>query len=334
MAWHLTENLEEYLAAAGPFLRARPVENTVLLTVAESLRTSSLLLFGAAAPLFGWWVAEGRGEFSSDSWPAGQKNGKAHTPQDWRPDSGAVQGAFLQTPPHGLLLTALAESAVEPLAASWPRGRPLPSVHTDERTACSFAAAWGRRRSDSTTLSPAASSASSSSSASSPVPPLRQRLYRLGELVSPAPAPAGRSRVAREADRDLLIAWAAAFEAEAESGLHSDHEAMARRVDDRLGHAGYTFWEVDGVPVSLAGNTRSVAGTVRIGPVYTPPAFRRCGYAGAVTAAVGLAARQAGASEIVLFTDLSNPTSNGVYQRLGFVPVADRIVLRLEPDPG
>jgi predicted GNAT family acetyltransferase len=35
----------------------------------------------------------------------------------------------------------------------------------------------------------------------------------------------------------------------------------------------------------------------------------------------------------VLYTDLANPTSNALYARLGFVPVADRLSLRLVPPP-
>lgn len=35
------------------------------------------------------------------------------------------------------------------------------------------------------------------------------------------------------------------------------------------------------------------------------------------------AASAAGASEVVLFADLANPTSNGLYRRIGYRPVAD-----------
>jgi predicted GNAT family acetyltransferase len=46
-----------------------------------------------------------------------------------------------------------------------------------------------------------------------------------------------------------------------------------------------------------------------------------------VTAAVTRAALDAGAEHVVLFTDLANPTSNGVYQRLGYRPVSDRLMV-------
>jgi predicted GNAT family acetyltransferase len=64
-----------------------------------------------------------------------------------------------------------------------------------------------------------------------------------------------------------------------------------------------------------------------VSPVYTPSDLRGRGYAGAVTAAVSRAALDAGAGEVLLFTDLANPTSNALYQRIGYVPVSDRVSL-------
>jgi predicted GNAT family acetyltransferase len=66
---------------------------------------------------------------------------------------------------------------------------------------------------------------------------------------------------------------------------------------------------------------------VRVGSVYTPSELRGRGYAGAVTATVSQAARDAGAAEVLLYTDLANPTSNALYQRLGYRPVEDRVML-------
>jgi hypothetical protein len=82
----------------------------------------------------------------------------------------------------------------------------------------------------------------------------------------------------------------------------------------------------------MAGSTREVAGVVRIGPVYTAPPHRQRGYGGAVTTAASQAALAGGASAVVLFTDLANPTSNALYRRLGYRPVCDRVLLRLAAD--
>ncbi|SNQ46723.1 conserved hypothetical protein [Frankia canadensis] len=281
MGWRLTESVEEFLAAAGDFLASRPVENTVLVTVCDTLRVRGATAFGDGFPLFGWWQSGG----------------------------GHVEGAFLHTPPHGLLMTAIPPRAVEPLVASWPRSRSLLGVNADERTATLFASSWRRR------------------TAASAQVHRREHLYRLGRLAPPSPAPAGRSRVAETADRELLAAWMAAFWAETGDVAGN----AAGRVDDRLEYGGLSLWDVDGVPVAMAGGTRPLGGTIRVGPVYTPARFRRRGYAAAVTAAVSRAALDAGVATILLFTDLANPASNGIYRRLGFVAVEDRVALRFAP---
>ena len=78
----------------------------------------------------------------------------------------------------------------------------------------------------------------------------------------------------------------------------------------------------------MAARNITVAGVSRIGPVYTPPAFRRHGYGAAATAACTQDALERGARQVVLFTDQANPTSNGIYQRIGYRALDDRLILR------
>ena len=67
-------------------------------------------------------------------------------------------------------------------------------------------------------------------------------------------------------------------------------------------------------------------GVARIGPVYTPPALRGRGYgSGATAAATRDVLDEDGVP--VLYTDLANPTSNKIYQQLGYCPVEDRAQL-------
>jgi predicted GNAT family acetyltransferase len=66
-------------------------------------------------------------------------------------------------------------------------------------------------------------------------------------------------------------------------------------------------------------------GMSRIGPVYTAPASRGHGYGAAVTAEAVRDAQRQGARDVVLFADVANPVSNGIYRRLGFVPVAENV---------
>jgi GNAT superfamily N-acetyltransferase len=192
MAWHLTDSVDEFDDTAGDFLRSRPVEHTVPLTLVDTLRKRGRHAYGPDDPIFGWWQS----------------------------DAGVVDGAFLQTPPHPLLLTA---APAMPELAALLAGRPLPGVNAVAADAGQFTKVWQETH-----------------------------------------------------------------------------------------------------PVTPA------AGMVRVIAVYTPRELRGHGYAGAVTTTVSRAALDAGADDVVLFTDLANPTSNALYQRLGYRPIEDRAVIVFE----
>jgi ribosomal protein S18 acetylase RimI-like enzyme len=174
MAWTLTGSTARYLAAAGDFLRSRPVEHTIELTVVQTLLARGPAAFGGP-PLLGWW----------------------------RSADGDVAASAVHTPPYPLLLSApppagrpAAGPAAELAADLAARARPLPGVTAAAEQAAAFAAAWegqtgaawSQRR--------------------------RSRLFRLGELAAPNPGPPGSARIAGETDRDLLAAWLADFAAE------------------------------------------------------------------------------------------------------------------------
>ena len=118
MAWQLTDDVEAYLAAAGGFLRANAVWNTIMLGVAGALQVRGPAAFGDAAPLCGWWT---------------------------EPD-GAVSAALLQTPPYPMLLTVLPPGAAAALAAELAgRGHHPSAVNAAPESAAEFAAAWKER---------------------------------------------------------------------------------------------------------------------------------------------------------------------------------------------
>jgi predicted GNAT family acetyltransferase len=147
-------------------------------------------------------------------------------------------------------------------------------------------------------------------------------MFRLDAVVAPPTSP-GQLRPAGEGDRVLLEEWFAAFVAEA--GATGGN--IATGVDRWLRFGGMHLWE-DGSTVTMAGAVAAVAGVVRVGPVYTPPRFRGRGYASNCVAAVSRQALEAGAVACMLYTDLANPTSNAIYQRIGYRRVADAREIR------
>jgi GNAT superfamily N-acetyltransferase len=158
------------------------------------------------------------------------------------------------------------------------------------------------------------------------------RLFELGDLVEPRPA-AGRLRPARLEEQPLVASWYEAFMADADEQAGrepgtSPHEAptdaeMARRIE-----SGRVFVWVDDEdrPVNVTAATLPAYGVSRIGPVYTPKKQRGRGYASAAVYAVSKLLRDSG-ERVCLFTDQANPTSNKIYEAIGYRPVVDMVAL-------
>jgi predicted GNAT family acetyltransferase len=143
------------------------------------------------------------------------------------------------------------------------------------------------------------------------------------ETVCPVHTALGRMRRAVAEDRDLLLAWFAAFHEEALGPRHA--EDAVREVEAFLSDTSWHLylWEDGDCPVALAGARGSTAHSIRIGPVYTPPESRRRGYASGLVAALSQAMLDTGYQCCTLFTNLANPTSNHIYQEIGYRPVCD-----------
>ncbi len=150
------------------------------------------------------------------------------------------------------------------------------------------------------------------------------RLFRLTTLVAPT-AVTGSPRRAGDQDQEVLEAWVAAFHAEAGGFGQAPRHAVERAIS---GGGAWLWCDPPGTAVSTAWRRAAVAGSARIGPVYTPVEYRGRGYGSAVTAAATQDVLNDGAVP-VLFTDLANATSNHIYQELGYVRVEDRVELHL-----
>ena len=224
-------------------------------------------------------------------------------------EEGAVVGVAMHTPPHALFLSRMPPAAADQLAhALAHRGRQLPGASGAMDATSAFASTWLRLTGRRAELGRAL------------------RLYRLHQLAAPEGAGGQPARAGAPQDIQLISRWMREFRDEAAPQAPGQdwNRAAARRI---AGGEVQVWWD-GGQPVAMACSSQTAAGVARVGPVYTPPQFRRHGYGTAVTAAVTKAVLLAGARDVVLYTDLANLTSNSIYLAIGFRPDHDAQELR------
>lgn len=221
---------------------------------------------------------------------------------------GRVAGAAIHTPPYPLAITAFPESGMERLAESLihgkrdPAGVVGPAAVAENFAGVYCAAAGNRRHRVAKTM----------------------RIYRL-DRVEALPPCGGCLRAALPGDLALATEWTRRFHNEVrETGV--DHEDVARNAiaDGRL------FFLLTDRPVSMAAWVRDTGNARAVGLVYTPPEERNRGYASACVAGICEEALSRGSSFCVLYADLANPTTNRIYQDIGFRGVAEAAHLVFE----
>lgn len=222
----------------------------------------------------------------------------------WRAtEGGPVEAAFVYTPPSQPLLGPMPDRAARELALALRlTGADPTGVKGVDGSAQAFARTWtdGAPRTWAVAF--------------------RLRLLRLAgpdELAPPRPAPPGTVRRATPGDVPLAAAWMRGFMVDTGQGLGPDAD-FTGNVARRVANGGLYLWEADGRPVAMAAHSPVVAGQSRVGPVYTPREWRGRGYGAAATAAATRSALTAGARQVLLFADAANPTSNALYERLGY----------------
>ncbi len=235
----------------------------------------------------------------------------------WIVSEGAeVVHVALMTPPFPICVARpRAEGALEILAdAVMGEGIPVPGVEGAHPESAQFAEIWGRR------------------TGITPVVNTREGIFALTQ-VRPVPRPSGGARSGAAGDRLLLLDWFQAFLEEAVPNHPGDHESLERSLDSRLrndGSGGIWLWEDGGVPVSMAGFAGPTPNGMRVGPVYTPPALRGRGYATSLVAEMSAWLLAGGRTSCFLYTDLSNPTSNAIYERIGYRKVGEAANIRFD----
>lgn len=240
-------------------------------------------------------------------------------PADWVmatvSDTEGILLTALMTPPHNLTLYATGniidrqsvKCLIDGLAAY-----SIPGVTTEKNLAELFAKEYTNRKGLAFHTS------------------MSQRIYEL-TAVNPHVKQLGTVRLLREADLYFFPYWLQAFYA---AGTYGSTEMfIPQDIDEyryRLSSKKLYVLEVDGSPVSMAGFTREMQTAIGVAFVYTPPYYRGKGFASSCVAQLSQMALDKGFTRCVLYTDLSNPVSNSIYQKIGYTLVCDSLMLRFE----
>lgn len=230
-------------------------------------------------------------------------------------DANGIQLTAIMTPPHNITLYAT-DNIINPKAIKCLidglKDHEIPGVTTEKTLAEYFAEEYIARKglTFKTTMS--------------------QRIYEL-TAVNPDIKQFGVVRLLDEKDMYFFPYWAEAFNAansygKTEMSIPQDAESYRYRLSTKKLYV----LEDNGIPVSMAGYTREMQTAIGVAFVYTPPYYRGKGYATSCVAQISQVALDKGFTKCVLYTDLLNPTSNSIYQKIGYVPICDSLMLKFK----
>ena len=223
-------------------------------------------------------------------------------------DDGAPLAAALMTAPYNLVLADADEAGIDALIAGLRNNQiAIPGAIGNRPTIDYFATRWPEMTGVDLRRT------------------MAQGVLAL-ERVSKLESTSGEPRVAVPEDLDLISTWMGEFAAEALPEEPHDEKRVRKAIKRRLaGRAPGAFWlwQVSGETVALTGHGNPTGRGIRIGPVYTPPRLRGHGYATGLVAAQSQWLLDNGYDFCFLYTDLANPTSNAIYERIGYRQVAE-----------
>lgn len=148
---------------------------------------------------------------------------------------------------------------------------------------------------------------------------MSERIYAC-ETVAPLTYAPGRLRPVTKDGEPLLSQWCVQFCLDAR--IEDETVYFKARLPSKIADGSLYIWE-DNEAVAMAGLERETSHGIAISWVYTPAHLRELGYATSCVAALTQRMLDSGKKFCCLYTDLSNPTSNSIYQKIGYRSVCD-----------
>ncbi|MBK8901182.1 MAG: GNAT family N-acetyltransferase [Anaerolineaceae bacterium] len=222
-------------------------------------------------------------------------------------DGGEVVGAAVMTPPRKLILYSHLADCQPMVRALWSALQgsrwTVPGVLGPAEAADAWAKLWEMEN------------------GRSPQPGMRQRVFELRQ-VRPLALPPGHLRLANADDFAQMVTWVKGFHEDAH--LREELDALELLTRSKIVNDELFLWESEaGEVVTMAAKTRPTRHGIAVSLVYTPAEHRGCGYATACVATLSQQLLDDGYQFCTLFTDLSNPVSNHIYEKIGYTAVAD-----------
>ncbi|GAB3058896.1 GNAT family N-acetyltransferase [Intrasporangium mesophilum] len=233
-------------------------------------------------------------------------------PRWWvaRDAAGDVVAAFMHTPPHPLHIAVSTPDQARGLAELLAgEGESVHGASGLREPVEAFASEWVRLTGTTATVE------------------MEVGRFNLPERPSLPFEVAGRFRLATPHDATVVDAWSQDFVDTIEGTTVATGGRVVNSLDQHVAAGLVGIWEVDGTPASMAYASPTSGGVTRISGVWTPVELRGNGYASGVVHALSAARMDAGA-RCILYTDLANPTSNAIYQAMGYRRDGDNVSIR------
>lgn len=220
-------------------------------------------------------------------------------------ENGQTVTAAIQTPPMNLVITYASKNELKVLADYLAKEQvQFPGVVGPASESEVFASIWADLSGQKFTLG------------------MGQKIYKIENVIIPKVS--GNLRPALKNEIELVTQWTTEFANESlpppeRKGSEHWRPLAIRKIEKEQVY----LWIFDEKPVSMAHVGRPTRNGISVSGVYTPPHLRKNGYASAVVAHASQKMLDSGKKFCVLYTDLSNPTSNKIYQNVGYREVSD-----------
>ena len=222
-------------------------------------------------------------------------------------EKNTVVFAGLRTPPHNQILAFTENIEYVEIFSSflYEQKQEIPGVLGSKEGALKFAQKWKELNKTTYKLD------------------MHERIYELTE-VNPVTLGKNEFRQIKLQDLDTIMKWIRAMQLEAmRIKMTEDDETMKNDlIKNDVWKSFYVLCKADDL-LTMAKKAGTTPTGQLVNYVYTPPELRRNGYATECVAKLSQLCLDEGKQRCLLFTDLNNPTSNKIYQKIGYIPVVD-----------